>query len=250
MFTRWRSGRPGRAGAADAKALGRELEQRIEDATRARIRDMTHTFEGLSPGWQERLQNDATFVHEAATIRHAIRGACEYAVTPQPLPQRFQASTLFLRDSHTLLTGDPQGHERLHLVSGTVSEDGVRVLSRIVQLDTDQASAAYVRADARSTHNKIVELVERDGHQLMGMWHSHIMHGAASTRPSGIDLANQQRFVDIGWDEVIGGIFSLDGYVRLFSTAHDFSLSLYGNGVDIVSDGPREKILKLTTQRS
>jgi len=46
---------------------------------------------------------------------------------------------------------------------------------------------------------------------------------------------------------VIGGIFSLDGYVRLFSTAHDFALSLYGNGVDIVTDGPREKILKLTT---
>jgi hypothetical protein len=212
--------------------------------------DMARTFERLDPGWQERLQNGATFVLEAASIRHAIRTACDYGVIPQPIPLRFQASTLFIRDSHALLTGDPQGHERLHLVSGTVSEDGVRVLSRIVQVDTDQASAAYVRADARSTHNKIVELVERDGHQLMGMWHSHIMHGAHSTRPSGVDLANQQRFVDIGWDEVIGGIFSLDGYVRLFSTAHDFSITLYGNGVDIQSDGPREKILKLAPHGS
>jgi hypothetical protein len=231
----------------DAKALGRELEQRIEDATRARMTDMARAFERLETGWQERLQNGATFVLEAASIRHAIRDACNYGVTPQPMPLRFQASTLFIRDSHALLTGDPDGHERLHLVSGTVSEDGVRVLSRMVQVDTDKASAAYVRADAQSTHNTIVELVERDGHQLMGMWHSHIMHGANSTRPSGVDLANQQRFVEIGWDEVIGGIFSLDGYVRLFSTAHDFSLSLYGNGVDIISDGPREKILKLST---
>jgi len=247
MLTRWRPGRPGRAGAAEAKALGRELEQLIENATRDRMTDMARAFERLDRGWQARLQNDATFVLELASIRHAIRDACDYGVTPQSVPLRFQASTLYIRDSHALLTGDPQGHERLHLVSGTVSEDGVRVLSRIVPVDTDQASAAYVRADARSTHNKIVELVERDGHQLMGMWHSHIMHGANSTRPSGVDLANQQRFVEIGWDEVIGGIFSLDGYVRLFSTAHVFALSLYGNGVDIVTDGPREKILKLTT---
>jgi hypothetical protein len=250
MFARFRSGRPGRAGALEAKSLGRELEQCIEDATRARMTDMARAFERLEPGWQERLQNDATFVLEAAAMRHAIRDARNYGVTPQPMPLRLQASTLFIRDSHVQLTSDPEGHERLHLVSGTVSEDGVRVLSRIVQVDTDQASAAYVRADARSTHNKIVELVERDGHQLMGMWHSHIMHGAQSTRPSGVDLANQQRFVDIGWDEVIGGIFSLDGYVRLFSTAHDFSLSLYGNGADIVSDGPRQKILKLTARES
>jgi hypothetical protein len=250
MFTRWRPGRPGRAGAAQAKALGRKLEQQIEDATSARIRDMALTFEKLPPDWQEQLQNGATFVLEAASIRHAIRSACAHGVTPLPTPLRFQASTLFLRDCHALLTGDPKGHERLHLVSGTVSEDDVRVLSRIVQVETDKASAAYVRADPGSTHNKIVELVERDGHQLMGMWHSHIMHGAQSTRPSGVDLANQHRFVDIGWDEVIGGIFSLDGYVRLFSTAHDFSISLYGNGVDIVSDGPREKVLKLTARES
>jgi hypothetical protein len=77
------------------------------------------------------------------------------------------------------------------------------------------------------------------------MFHSHIMHGAASTRPSGVDIANQQRFVAIGWTDVIGGIFSLDGYVRLFSTARDFSVSLYGNGADIKSDTPREKIIKL-----
>ena len=178
MLTRWRPGRPGRAGAAEAKALGRELEQLIENATRDRMTDMARAFERLDRGWQARLQNDATFVLELASIRHAIRDACDYGVTPQSVPLRFQASTLYIRDSHALLTGDPQGHERLHLVSGTVSEDGVRVLSRIVPVDTDQASAAYVRADARSTHNKIVELVERDGHQLMGMWHSHIMHGA------------------------------------------------------------------------
>ena len=194
MLTRWRPGRPGRAGAAEAKALGRELEQLIENATRDRMTDMARAFERLDRGWQARLQNDATFVLELASIRHAIRDACDYGVTPQSVPLRFQASTLYIRDSHALLTGDPQGHERLHLVSGTVSEDGVRVLSRIVPVDTDQASAAYVRADARSTHNKIVELVERDGHQLMGMWHSHIMHGANSTRPSGVDSSKRTRY--------------------------------------------------------
>jgi len=39
MPTRWRAGRPGKTGAVEAKALGRELEERIDAATRARLTD-------------------------------------------------------------------------------------------------------------------------------------------------------------------------------------------------------------------
>ena len=109
------------------------------------------------------LENDATFVMEAASIRHAIRNACQYGIAPQEPGLRFQASSLFLKDCRELLTSDPQGHERLHLVSGTISEDGVRVISRIVNVDMDEASPAYVRADPQDTHKKIIQLVERDG---------------------------------------------------------------------------------------
>jgi hypothetical protein len=245
MLTRWKPGRPGKAGALEAKDFARELEERIDAVTRRRIAEIATTLEALEPGWQDRLENAATFVREAAVIRHATRTARIHGLPRDEPALRFQASSLFLRDCHTLLTGDPDGHERLHLVSGTVI-DGVRVMSRIIKVDADEASAAYVRADAADTHRKIVQLVERDGHELHAMFHSHIMHGAASTRPSGIDLANQGRFVAIGWTDVIGGIMSLDGFIRLFSTARDFSLSLYGNGADLVTDAPREKIIKLT----
>ena len=76
------------------------------------------------------------------------------------------------------------------------------------------------------------------------MAHNHVMHGLDSTRPSNVDLANQDRFVKIGWD-AIGGIFSIDGYARFFSTASDFDFSLFGAGAAIVSDAPRETIIKL-----
>ena len=102
-----------------------------------------------------------------------------------------------------------------------------------------------MRAQPKALHKKIIDLVERDGHQLFGMWHSHIMRGPETTHPSGVDLAQMQRFVDGGWDQVIGGIFNLTGHVRLFSTAHDFDLKLYGAGVEIISDHPREKLLKI-----
>lgn len=246
MLTRWRSNRVGKAGAAEAKELGRQLAERIETETQSRITGMTATFRALDPGWQERLENSVAFIMEAASIRHAIRNVCQNGIPPEQAGLRFQASSLFLKDCRDLLTSDPQGRERLHLVSGTISEDGVRVMSRIVKVEMDEASPAYVRADPNTTHKKIVELVERDGHALMGMFHSHIMKGAQSTRPSGVDIANQERFCVIGWDDVIGGIFSLDGYVRLFSTAHDFAISLYGKGAEIVTDKPREKVLKLT----
>lgn len=246
MLRPWKSTRPGKSGAAEAKELGRQLEERIETETRQRILAMTAAFAALDPGWQERLENSAAFIMEAASIRHAIRTVRQTGIAPEQPGLQLQTSSLFLKDCRDLLTSDPQGRERLHLVSGTISDDGVRVMSRIVKVDMDEASPAYVRAEANETHKKIIQLVEHDGHQLHAMFHSHIMRGPESTRPSGVDIANQERFCAIGWDDVIGGIFSLDGYVRLFSTAHDFTVSLYGKGAQVITDNPRQKIIKLT----
>ncbi len=244
MLTRWKASRT-KAGRLEADQLALDCEQRIENDTRRRIAAMLTTFEALEPGWEQRLDDDAAYVLEAARIRAAIRNARRHELIVDNHGLRFQASSLFLRDCHKQLTSDPNGNERLHLVSGTVSDDGVRVLGRIVDVAMDKASPAYVRADPHNTHKTLVQLVEHDGHELFAMFHSHIMHGAPSTRPSGVDIANQARFCAGGWDEVIGGIFSLDGYLRLFSTAHDFTVAVYGKGADIISKSPRETIIKL-----
>lgn len=247
MLNRWKSHRHGKAGAVEAKDLGRELEARIEAETKTRIANLSATFRELKPGWEDKIADSAAFIMEAASIRNAIRTACATGVRYDPPKLRFQASSLFLRDCWEFLTTDPNGNERLHLVTGTISEEGVRVMSRIVHIPNDEASPGFVRGKAVDTHKKIVELTERDGHPLISMFHSHIMRGSQSTTPSGIDIAHQDRFCAIGLDEVLGGIFSLDGYVRLFSTAHDFAFSIYGKNGEIISDQPREKIIKLAT---
>ena len=172
------------------------------------------------------------------------------ARTGSPLSSRpethlsFQVSSLFLGESHQYLTGDPAGRERLHLVSGSITPEGRRILSRMEKVSVEQQSAAYIKADPTATHKQLVALTERDGHDLLAVFHSHIMHGMESTQPSATDIANQQRFAAIGWD-AIGGIFSLDGYVRFYSTCKDFDLQVYGNRADIISVGRRETIVKL-----
>jgi hypothetical protein len=238
-----------KAGLRDADELAREIDRRVEQEACDRVTRMLATFQALGPGWQDKLHNDLSFILQAALLRYAIQTVTRLDTTRENHELRFQASSLFLRDCHHQLTSDPNGHERLDFVTGTISQ-GVRILSRVLTLDTEKASAAYVRANPQTTHAAIVQLVERDGHQPLGMWHSHIMCGANSTRPSSVDLANQDRFCAIGWDEVIGGIFSLDGYFRAYSTAHDFAFEVYGKGAEIVSQAPRETIIKLDMGRT
>lgn len=245
----FKNSRRGCDGLRDADHLARDLDRRVAQDACDRAARMLDTFKALEPGWQERLDSDAAFILQSARIRHALQQVAHHDDAAESQQLRFQASSLFLRECHRHLTTDPSGNERLIVVTGTISPEGVRIISHVVGVDMDKASPAYVRANPQTTHNAIVQLVERDGHQPLGMWHSHIMRGANSTRPSGVDIANQERFSAVGWHEVIGGIFSLDGYFRIFSTARDFTFQPYGNGADIVSQSPRETIIKLELGR-
>jgi len=233
-------------GSAEAKQLSLRLDQHIEMLNRKRMAAMINTMAALREGWHTSLQDDLAFVLHTTAIRQAIR---EVATRPLPsqaeLLLRFQASSLFLRDCWKDLTTDPDGRERMHFITGLITTNNIRVLSRIEKLTLDDQTSAYVRAEPNDTHMRVVNLVERDGHQLLALFHSHIASGAESTKPSAIDLANQERFAAIGWD-AIAGIFSLDGYVRFFSTCKDFDLQVYGNRAQIVSVDRRETIVKLS----
>lgn len=242
---RLRNSGAGKSGRRDARQLAQELHRRVEDEARNRVTHMLDSFAALAPGWQAEIDNDAAYILEAGRLRQAIQDVMRQDKISDSQKLRFQASSLFLRDCHRTLTSDPNGHERLVIITGTTSPEGIRVLSRMVAVDMDNTSPAYVRGSPHATHKAIMELVERDGHQPLAMWHSHMMRGKHSTRPSGVDIANQERFCAIGWQEVIGGIFSLDGYFRAFSTARDFKLEVYGKGANIVSQRPRETIIKL-----
>jgi len=245
-LTRASTRRSRRQGAADATALCVELEERIEAASRARIAQVAQAALALQEGWQTALERDFAFLLQVTAVRAAMRRARTGSLILPPAENllRFQVSSLFLRECHEYLTADPVGRERLHLVSGTITPEGVRVLSRMEKVNVEHQSAAYVKADTMTTHKQLVALTERDGHALLAMFHSHIMRGAESTQPSDTDIANQERFAAIGWD-AIGGIFSLDGYVRFYSTCKDIDIDLYGNRADMISAGPRETVVKL-----
>jgi len=245
MFFRWP--RPAPRGSAAAKQLFIRLDQHIEVLNRKRMAAMITTMAEVREGWQTSLQENLAFVLHTTAVRQAIREAATHPPSRTELPLRFQVSSLFLGDCWKDLTSDPHGREKMHFISGPITADGLRVLSRIEQVTLDDQTSAYVRAEANETHKRVVNLVERDGHELLAMFHSHITRGADSTKPSATDIANQDRFVQIGW-QAIGGIFSLDGYIRFFSTWKDFDLDLYGNGAELVTCAPREKVVKLAVQ--
>src|SRR5262245_19257998 len=146
-----RNSRRGKAGRRDADKLARDLDRRVEQDARERAARMLETFTALAPGWQDQLDNDATYILEAARIRHVLKGVIHNEGMPKP-DLRFQASSLVLRDCHRQLMSDPNGNERLVIVTGTISPEGVRILSRLVCVDMDKASPAYVRANPQTTH--------------------------------------------------------------------------------------------------
>jgi len=232
-------------GGDQAHAFIRQLELALERESNKRLATIAATVAALSDDWQTSIEQDIAVVCSLTTVRDDMRRRRLVAMPRHAEDRlRFMVSTRLLGDSHRYLTSDPECRERMHIVSGVVAPDGTRVLSSMEKLTFDEQTAAYVKASAAQTHKQLVEL-ERDGHPLLAVWHSHIMHGADSTMPSPTDLANQERFVRIGWD-ALGGIFSLDGYIRFYHTAKDFELATYGNGVERICDEPREKVLKLT----
>ena len=91
MFGSWKSTRAAKTGVAEAQDLGRELEDRIEAEACKRLGAMTATIATLENGWQDRLQQGAAFVMEAATLRHALRTVRHHGITPEPLRLRVQA---------------------------------------------------------------------------------------------------------------------------------------------------------------
>jgi len=248
-FIRRSHSRSMRRGAADAQQLAHELEGRVQAATAARIAKLTQLVHTLPEAWEYQAQEHFAFLMHAAQLRAGVRrgrsAAANGASTTALLS--YTISTLFLHDCHTYLVGDEHGRERLHLVTGPVTAEGVRVPSRIEKIALHEQSAAYAAAEPAMTTRQIDALAERDGHALLAVFHSHISRGLESTTPSQVDLTTQDRFAAIGWD-AIGGIFSLDGFVRLFSTANDFTVHLSGNRAEFVSTSPRESIIKLAIE--
>ena len=78
------------------------------------------------------------------------------------------------------------------------------------------------------------------------MFHSHIMQGARQHAPLRRRHRQSATLLSLSVGPTcLGGIFSLDGFIRLYSTCRDFNVALYGTGAEIVSVTPRRTIIKL-----
>jgi hypothetical protein len=77
----------------------------------------------------------------------------------------------------------------------------------------------------------LIEIDERFGHFLHGLFHSHRGTGIKTSRPSSIDLNTQSRYEEGGY-QMIGAVFTDDGFVRFFSHQLPFEIHVYGKGVE------------------
>ena len=204
----------------------------------------------LEKNWQNKIINEATFILSIAKGKAALRNTiyeikkAKTSDEKDDVDFKYQISSLFIKDCWEYLKSDPQQNERLHFITGTVTKDGTRVLSRIEKIKYNSQSPAYVSADSMDSHKKLIDLTENNGHLLLGLFHSHMSRGSSSTMPSSVDDSFMARMEKVGC-HCLGGIFSLDGYVRFFMPTTEFEIDVYGKGVDKVKDLPSCKIYRI-----
>jgi len=197
--------------------------------------------------WRDRFLEETALILQIGTAREAIKTSLsnyEDSWIKVDKKLKFQISTIFLRECQEYLISDPSQNERLHLITGSITRDGTWILSRMEKVRYEEQTPVFVKADALDIINKLASLEEDHGHFRLATFHSHIMIGINSNQPSSIDIAYQQRLAKLK-SEAIGGIFTLDGFVRFFSTWKDFQIEVYGKGVQKIFDNPREKVFQI-----
>lgn len=119
--------------------------------------------------------------------------------------------------------------EGLNFVAGMPFGNDIYFASSIIT--TPYATRSV--AGASATIPAILRLTERMhdlGHSLILMMHSHPGSGIDANHPSPTDLDTQRRFEQI-WN-MIGAIFSRDGYLRFFSYNLPFNVVIKGKGME------------------
>jgi hypothetical protein len=212
-----------------------------------KIMTLSEKFEG---NWPKRIMDEASYIIGITKGVEALHNASiEDKKNKTNRPRRrlgtsYQISSMFVGDCYHYLKADPRQNERIHLVTGTITAEGTKVLSRMEKLKYDRQSPAYVAADETDSHKKIMSLTEDFGHYVLAVFHSHTSTGVSSTKPSSIDYKFMRRMAQIGCN-CLGGIFSLDGYVRFFKENQRFDIDVYGKGTEKIADKSNYKIFKI-----
>ena len=153
------------------------------------------------------------------TVRRDVlaRGRQDSSVPPvRPAPAErpvtFLANSMFLHECFRVLTMTPD--ESLHTVTGSRVWH-LRVLERVVPLGLSRQSIGGAEADNGSLAAELMRLHEF-GLVALGYFHTHPGLGVSATIPSSTDRRTQDLMEKSGAD-IVGGIFSRDGFVRIYA---------------------------------
>jgi len=204
----------------------------VLDEINRRTENLSEALHGEDKDRVEEAYRDAK---EAFDVKLALK-------SPPPETKKVVPTYLIeyrlLKRAFKLLTTDSS--ERMVLVTGPELNDGMFVLSRMIEPETSRRSACGVEPEFGDMIDTLSEMEEKDGTRLIACFHSHPGNGKAATGPSGIDIGTQKR-LERGGYPTIGAIFSRDGWVRFYSVDRKFEVEITGKG----GEERDEKIFKL-----
>lgn len=164
-----------------------------------------------------------------ANVVEQLRVLEELMPTSSPGEFCLSVPSLILHDAFLLCTATTD--EGMCFLAG-IEVDGLAVGTRLIQAPYSHRSIAAAGADHRSLHRILIELHE-SGHRLLALLHAHPGNGSHANLPSGVDQQTQRAFEVT--TEMIGGIFSRDGYLRWFSASRPFRIQVVGNHVEQIN---------------
>lgn len=181
-------------------------------------------------GDSERARAMLEVLLKLSDVRRIASNAMNTIEAAESIPV-YTASSWFLHNCFQYLV--QRDVESLHFVTG-VQHGNILTLDKIVTFAMSLQTPVSAKGDTGSTHKALMEM-ERYGHKLHACFHSHPGKGAAATSPSSVDFDYQARLEKGGYP-AIGGIFSRDGYFRVFSLERPFQMNVFGKGVERIDD--------------
>jgi proteasome lid subunit RPN8/RPN11 len=157
----------------------------------------------------DRIRQGTTGVQQVKPIRTQIKPALPETAAR---PSIFLANSLFLHECFAMLTRTEA--EDVHAVTGSVIGN-LRTLDRIIPLQLSLQCSVGAEAENGSLADAFIRLNDF-GLLPLAYFHSHPGYGVQATQPSGTDRQTQETMEKSG-SEIIGGIFSRDGFVRFYS---------------------------------
>jgi hypothetical protein len=141
-------------------------------------------------------------------------------------PSIFLANSLFLHECFAMLTRTEA--EDVHAVTGSVIGN-LRTLDRIIPLQLSLQCSVGAEAENSSLADAFIHLNDF-GLLPLAYFHSHPGYGAQATQPSGT-VRQTQATMEKSGSEIIGGIFSRDGFVRFYSNRKAPNVRVLGKRV-------------------